>query len=346
MKKKKGIVLGLEKLGFLDELREVFYQNTGLIISFHHQKVGDYDFYPKFERNEYCSLLQSTPSGLKKCIESDSNALDKAKKDKKYCLYKCHAGLTNAAIHLEYKGMEIGSIFTGQILTTPPTEEQFNKIYRYVNNFGIPEKQLKKAFFSTKIVDEHKLIFGIKLLEVMSNYIISVEDEVFLQKEVLQKDKEILEYKNEKIELENELQKLRISILEYNKDTAQLNHDGNTIMDKNSHSIQNAQNFIKDNYFKNIMLNDVAESVYLSPNYFSTVFKEVSGYSFSFYLRKTRIKAAKRMLIETDLPIKEIVFAVGFDDYNYFNRIFKKAEGIPPAKFRLSNQNHKQLVVE
>lgn len=66
MQQKKGTVLSLEKLGFLDEIREVFYQNTRLIISFHHQKVGDFDFYPKYERNEYCRLLQSTPSGLKK----------------------------------------------------------------------------------------------------------------------------------------------------------------------------------------------------------------------------------------------------------------------------------------
>ena len=342
MQQKKETVLSLEKLGFLDEIREVFYQNTGLIISFHHQKVGDFDFYPKYERNEYCRLLQSTPSGLKKCIESDSTALDKAKKDKKYCLYKCHAGLTNAVIHLEYKGVEIGSIFTGQILTKPPTVEQFNRIYRNIKSSDLHKKQLKDAFFNTKVVDKNKLTFGIKLLEVMSNYIISVEDEIYLQKEVLQKDKEILEYKKEKLELKNELQKLRISILEYDKEEKRLNPDSNTAMDKYCHSILKAQSFIKDNYFKNIMLNDVADSVYLSPNYFSTIFKEVSGYSFSFYLRKTRIKAAKRMLIETELPIKEIVFAIGLEDYNYFNRIFKKAEGIPPAKFRASNQIHSQ----
>jgi len=334
-KYRKRSVLSLEKLSFLDEIREVFYQNTGLIISFFHPQKGNYDFYPKFERNEYCSLLQSTPLGLKNCIKSDSNALGKAKKDKNYCLYKCHAGLTNAVINIEYKGIEIGSIYTGQVLTHSPDEKQFDRIYQSIRYTDLDYDQLKNAFFKTKVVDKSKLIIGVKLLHVMSNYIISVEDDFYLQKEVLQKDKEILKYKNEKMELENELQKLKISILEYDKNSKYTNNT-EKVMDKNSHSILIAQNFIRNNYFKNIMLNDVAESVYLSPNYFSTIFKEVSGYSFSFYLQKTRIKAAKKMLIETDMSIKEIVSAIGLEDYNYFNRIFKKAEGIPPAAFRTS----------
>ena len=45
-------------------------------------------------------------------------------KDENYCLYECHAGLTNAVINLEYNGVEIGSIFTGQVLTTNPSENQ------------------------------------------------------------------------------------------------------------------------------------------------------------------------------------------------------------------------------
>ncbi|MCK5735143.1 MAG: helix-turn-helix transcriptional regulator, partial [Spirochaetaceae bacterium] len=100
-----------------------------------------------------------------------------------------------------------------------------------------------------------------------------------------------------------------------------------------------AQMFIKNNYHKKIKLNDVAKSVYLSPNYFSTVFKDISGDSFSSFLQKTRINAAKKMLIETNLTIKEIVYAIGMVDYNYFNRIFRRLEGLPPVKFRESHQH-------
>ncbi len=330
MKKRKGVVTSLDKLGFIDELRKVFYQNTGLIISFFHPKRGQYDFYPKFERNEYCKLLQSTSEGLKRCLKSDRDALDKAKRDMNYCLYECHAGLTNAVINLEYKGVEIGSIFTGQVLTTKPGENQFESIFKEVEQTGIPYKKLKEAYFNTRVLDVNKLIIGVDLLNVMSNYIISVEDEFYLQNEVLQKDKEILEYKNKEMELENELQKLKISFLEWDYRKSE--------PDRNSHRVETAQDFIRHNYHKKINLNDVAESVYLSSNYFSSLFKDISGYSFSKYLQKTRIDAAKKLLLNSNLTIKEIVHAVGFEDYNYFNRVFSKHEGLPPSEFQSSNR--------
>jgi len=326
------LITALDKLDILDDIKEVFYKNTGLIISFYYSNDGKYDFYPKFKKNEYCMALQSTEEGLKKCLESDNSALEKAKRTKQYCLYTCHAGLTNVVIPLEYKGVEIGSIFSGQIVTEKPTVEMFNKIFNKIKCPGIEYEVLLKSFLNTKLMKEEDLLFGIKLLEVMANYIISVEDENFLQSEIYIKDKEILEYENKEIKLENELKKLQISILEYDKENKEILAKSNG--SKNTHVISKAQLFIQDNYYKNIKLNDVADAVYLSPNYFSTIFKEITGYNFCVYLSKTRIKKAKKLLLETELPIKEIVFKTGFEDYNYFNRIFKQTEGIPPAKFR------------
>ena len=56
-----------------------------------------------------------------------------------------------------------------------------------------------------------------------------------------------------------------------------------------------------------------------------------------YYLMALRIQAAKELLLQSSIPIKEIVFQVGFEDYNYFNRTFKKIEGVPPARFRQLN---------
>ncbi|MCK5094422.1 MAG: helix-turn-helix transcriptional regulator, partial [Spirochaetes bacterium] len=133
-----------------------------------------------------------------------------------------------------------------------------------------------------------------------------------------------------------------IAILEYEKELEKTNSIISAYDLKNDHIILKAQLFIKANYHKTIKLSDVANAVYLSPNYFSTIFKELSGYAFSHYLMKTRVSVAKKMLSKTKIPIKEIVFKVGFDDYNYFNRQFKKLEGMPPAKFRKLNQENSE----
>jgi len=134
-------------------------------------------------------------------------------------------------------------------------------------------------------------------------------------------------------------------VLEYeNKSKSNLNDIKNEDL-KNNHIITKAQLFIKTNCNKGIRLKDVANAVYLSPNYFSTMFKKITGYTFSYYLVKKRIDTAKELLRDTNIPIKEIVFQVGFEDYNYFNRTFKSLEGIPPAQYRKSNQTEKEKPV-
>ncbi len=341
-KRSTSQIVSLKKLEILDGIREVFYQNTGLIVSFHYPVSDNVDFYPVVEKNTFCKLLHSTENGFSKCLESDRAALENAKRRNEYCIYTCHAGLTNVVVPLEYKKVEIGSIYTGQILTEYPTEEKFDEIYEGIEQLGLRYDLLKNAFMKVKVVEKEKLLFGIKLLSLMADYIISVEDEKYLQREVYRKDRDIIRHENENIKLQNELQNLSIAILEYEKELEKTNSIISAHDLKNNHIVSKAQLFIKANYYKTIKLSDVANAVYLSPNYFSTIFKELSGYTFSHYLMKTRISVAKKMLSETEIPIKEIVFKVGFDDYNYFNRQFKKREGMPPAKFRKLNQENSE----
>lgn len=78
----------------------------------------------------------------------------------------------------------------------------------------------------------------------------------------------------------------------------------------------------------------VAEQVGLSPAYFSTVFRQRTGYSFTGYVRSLRIDAAKRYLRTTRLPVTEIAHRVGFRDPFHFSRVFRGATGVPPRDFR------------
>ena len=52
------------------------------------------------------------------------------------------------------------------------------------------------------------------------------------------------------------------------------------------------------------------------------------------YIRRRRLHKAKKLLKMTDLPISQIALAVGFADYNYFSRIYKKAYGKSPRYYR------------
>ncbi|MDK2883314.1 MAG: two-component system, response regulator YesN, partial [Bacillota bacterium] len=80
--------------------------------------------------------------------------------------------------------------------------------------------------------------------------------------------------------------------------------------EESSNVIQQALAFIEANYARDITLQDVAKSVYLSPYYFSRLFRKKTGVNFAKYLSMTRINAAKKLMEEKRLPIKEIAARV------------------------------------
>lgn len=101
--------------------------------------------------------------------------------------------------------------------------------------------------------------------------------------------------------------------------------------------IKTAQQYIRDNFDKDISLDDVSRTVNISPYYFSKIFKEESGNSFIEYLTNIRIDKAKELLSGSDMSIKEICATCGYTDPNYFSRSFKKNVGVTPTEYKENN---------
>ncbi len=105
-------------------------------------------------------------------------------------------------------------------------------------------------------------------------------------------------------------------------------------IDLDNKSIQNAIDFIYENYDKEITLDDIAEMLHLNKSYLSKKFKQVSGFGFKEYLTYVRIKNAEKFLLDSDYSITTIATKCGFTDSNYFGDIFKKINGTSPMNFR------------
>jgi len=80
----------------------------------------------------------------------------------------------------------------------------------------------------------------------------------------------------------------------------------------------------------------VAHKLGISPNYLSTIFSKKQGLPFKRYLQQARIHSAMKMLVETDFAISEIAHLNGFEDSNYFIKIFKQLIGMTPNRYRKS----------
>ncbi|XEC95577.1 response regulator [Paenibacillus tarimensis] len=100
------------------------------------------------------------------------------------------------------------------------------------------------------------------------------------------------------------------------------------------HTIQLALEYIHNHYKTNISLSDVASRLYLNPSYFSRIFHQEMGETFSKYVIHLRLKKAKALLRQTPLRIYEIADEIGYKDVRHFVKTFKETEGVTPAEFR------------
>lgn len=101
-----------------------------------------------------------------------------------------------------------------------------------------------------------------------------------------------------------------------------------------SRAIQEALNFIRTNYAKQISLMEIASHVGLSPEYFSRLFKEETGENFSVHLMMYRLNQAQRLLRQTDLKVYEVAAAVGYATPSYFSKLYRTYMGILPEFVR------------
>lgn len=101
-----------------------------------------------------------------------------------------------------------------------------------------------------------------------------------------------------------------------------------------------AVRYIEKHYNEDISVNQLAEQYGMSSNYFSTLFKKELNQSTVNYITNLRISKAKEYLINTDKSVVEIANIVGYEDSNYFFRVFKKKEGVSPQKYREINQDN------
>lgn len=91
---------------------------------------------------------------------------------------------------------------------------------------------------------------------------------------------------------------------------------------------------IMQNYYMPLKLNDFSKQLNVSTAHLSRLFKAHAGLSFTEYLQKFRLKNAYRLLENTKSKISAISEAVGYEDYKFFYKTFKREFGISPLQVR------------
>jgi YesN/AraC family two-component response regulator len=121
-------------------------------------------------------------------------------------------------------------------------------------------------------------------------------------------------------------------LLEFPKSTTQQNE---RFIQNQNNKVHLVMDYINQHYNEPIVLSDLAEKVQLSKEYLCQLFKKINGFPIFDYITDVRLANAKTLLIkDRNEKIKNISRICGYEDVSYFGMVFKKKEGMTPAKFR------------
>ena len=103
---------------------------------------------------------------------------------------------------------------------------------------------------------------------------------------------------------------------------------------KESWLVRYIKQYLNRNLSQKITLENIGRETFFSPVYCDIVFKRETGFSIIAFLLDLRVNEAKKLLSDGTLSLQKIAETVGFDDYNYFSRTFKKHTGYTPNEYR------------
>lgn len=97
---------------------------------------------------------------------------------------------------------------------------------------------------------------------------------------------------------------------------------------------QTMREYVRNNYMKEISMQDAARMMNYSDAYFCKLFKQCFDQNFTSYLTNFRVNEAKRLLMNQNVSVKDVGMQVGYYDSNYFAKVFKRITGMIPSEYR------------
>ncbi|MDR1957368.1 MAG: response regulator [Treponema sp.] len=105
-----------------------------------------------------------------------------------------------------------------------------------------------------------------------------------------------------------------------------------------------ALGYIHEHYAEAVQLSSTAEAAQVSPAYLSRLCTEYLNRTFTEYLTEFRIKKAEQLIRESGMNIKEVSYAVGYQDPNYFSKLFRKITGFVPTRYAAETRSELEKI--
>ncbi|WP_232698556.1 PocR ligand-binding domain-containing protein [Brevibacillus daliensis] len=245
----------------------------------------------------FCQLIRSNPEYRSLCQKCDLFGGLEASKFGKPVIYRCHAGLTDFSVPIVVQNQLIGFLLSGQVLSDNDESITFiqDNQTSWHNN-----KELMAAYRNLPSIPSKQVESAAELLTIISNYYLKTE----MEQKQQQEKKLITQAHVNKVPLEG------------NKE------------------IKKALKYIDKNLNSQITLEEISNYVYLSPYYFSKLFKQEMNVNFITYVNQKKMERAKELLRNPGWSIETISKSLGYTQTSYFCKVFRKEFHITPNHYR------------
>lgn len=300
--------------------------------------------------SEFCKIVRKHPNYRDLCEKCDSRGGLEAVRIQKPYIYVCHAGLVDVATPIIVDGQYLGAVMVGQVLIEDEDKEKLEQIVnnKYSNMDLISEKDVHEAYKLLPVMTLDKVKSISRMMFHISSYIVK---EAMLKISLSEMNEKFLainrtealkvkqgNYNNislnqrDEFKALNDIENVDFHEEKWNEETAVIEQE--EYLYNGSIILKPALEYIQNNCSESITLNNMSSLCNISPSYFSKLFKREIRENFSNYVNKVRIKKAKELLQNSDIPVINISIDLGFEDCGYFIKVFKNIEGVTPAMYR------------
>lgn len=263
----------------LTELMEDFYVLTGIRTALYDENCNLLISYPN-GKETFCSCMRKNIEFEKKCLESDRNSFKQCMSTKKLCIYKCHAGLTEAAVPIIENDRVIGYMMFGQVTGNSNKKEIQLRLETLCREYCAPLSIYEKIN-KIKYRSDRQIRAAAKILDSLTEYI-RLKGMVQLSKKRL---------------------------------------------------IKPIEDFIDAHISEPISVERLCREFSVSRTKLYKIMGEYQAGGIASFIHRRRLEKSKLLIKNTDMSVSEIADAVGFADYNYFLRCFKREYGVSTKKY-------------
>lgn len=154
----------------LDEILHLFHDLTGITVGILDLNLNFLARYPE-GLNPLCAYVQSLPSGLSRCAESDNQLLKQCVELNRPVSHTCHAGLRDTAFPILHNGIPVGYMIFGQVVESGKQRVSFHTVQTKLRELSPDPVRLKRCYNSLSFISQDKIDSASRLIEMLLRYI-------------------------------------------------------------------------------------------------------------------------------------------------------------------------------